>query len=323
MFKNNLMRVFSFLIVILLIDLTLEFPIIHTPELGDNIFNFYVSEYNGQSTNTDDFNIRYDIPIENQVIWPTTINFNTKKLKKNMTISLMWVAVIPEDFNITINHTYFTSDEIEKLQGNKLNSKVLVEFFNFKIQTKDDIDKLEELFEDFDFDKLKNIKFKRNFDSIIKNLPLFNKEVIKVPDQSEQNNLLENKFFELYNALEDWKHMLFVVPKSLAPKSNMDKLEDFPNLLSTLYDFDATKPINLSNFPKRTFMDYTYEYIQMKDEENGDSFSSRVFITFSLQLALDYEEVMDRIIGVNYFDRDYTLNHLYEHEEMERRMILI
>jgi hypothetical protein len=304
----------------ILIGSTLGFPVIHTPELDMDTYNFYVSEYNGKDTTSEDFDIFYDIPIENQVIWPTTLNFNHKTLKRLSTIQLMLVAVIPEDFNVKINHTVYSSQEVDDIDGDKMKSKVLVKFFNFKIQTADDIEKLGELFEEFSFKDLKNIKFKKYFDAIMRNEPILEKEIQKVPDSEEEYGPDDHyKVGNLVSSLNEAKYMLFVLQKSFSPRSNMDKLLEFPNLLNEVYQFDVNQNKSLANVPTRPILNYFTRHANMESDDK-EPLVSRLVVSFSLGFPEEIEEKLQQFSHGIIFDKDTVMNNLYTEE---RRLLLI
>lgn len=323
------------LMTLVLVKSLHAFPIIYTPDLDPDNFNFFVTEYLGEGVD-EDFDLYFDIPIANQSVWPMSFSFNPRSLQVGSKVDLIWVGVVPPDFSMEVSATIYNSEVASDFNGTSLQNAVLMKQISYVIQSEEDIQSFKDIFQNFNMNQLKS-KYTAILNNIKLSYKLVEDQLKTLPKSSEGAKGPSNaKIRKNLADLRRNQNLLFVADTTLAPKSNMEEVMDFPNLMSVMYSFNASEEVKITNAPTRPSMDYytRFAFLEPFDSvaeriEDPRVVVSRLRIELNLELPEPFEEALDKLCNGVIFAKDFVYNNLYSaklkeemEEEEERRMII-
>lgn len=249
--SQNLLKVWLGLLAIQVCPTAKAFPTFFTPELSEEEFNLYVTMYNKQPVDRD-FNRAFDIPLANQSIWPKGFDLDLESLEVGQTVNLFHVAVVPDDLDLEISSVKYASAIQAELNGTSLRGTVFLKSIQFEIGDEEDIAKLTDLFDGFDFEQLQS-KHKSRMDTIFSNQAQIAHMIKELPEPIEgPNGHTNQKLARLMMQIDFAKINIFIQETEHVPSaSNMPKLAAFPSLLGIVYNFDPAEKATLMNMPQR------------------------------------------------------------------------
>jgi hypothetical protein len=255
-----------------------SYPSILTPGLSQSQYNFYVSKYYG--VDSKEVTIPFDLPAANQFIWPDDFELDLNLLKIGQIVKLNWIAVVPRNFHIEISEVKYHSEIINDINGNSLANSILSIPLEFEVTSENDANRIRDLLEDFNMEKLKS-KFSKKLAKIKEYVNAIKFQFKNMPYPSEGFNGQTNQKLERYfNAIDSLKSEIYLqVSKNVPKTSNMDKLHYLPSLVNKMYKFDSTKEIKFGNIPQRPEFKMFKKFAFLYTVEKSNAGRNEVMVT--------------------------------------------
>ena len=226
-----------------------------------NKFNFLTVTEN--EIDATKIQVHYEIPTSYQKIMPK--GFNTSKIEIGNTIDLLWVGILPPEFNVDIVSFKYTSPFISNINGNQLSGRIFYHTISLKIETEEDKKMISELFEGLDINQMEKVT--KKILSNIKTNQMELEDMFKIDNVNKLQIREVNSINEEINSFKDeiQKNLtlyLQAANKLGMPEFNIESVLKYPKLLNILYNYDVSEDFNNQNELKRpSFIDNNFPYV--------------------------------------------------------------